>query len=272
MHPFFIASRSGSLFAMYWPSKGHATNRAILQVPAFAEEMNKSRRMLALQAKLLAEQGYSVLVLDLFGTGDSAGDFGGATWSIWLDNIADAVVWLEEQGAQSISLWGLRLGSLLALDFVRQQPGKIDNLLAWQPVLNGDTFVTQFLRLRVAAAMMNNALPQEKTSDLKRQLKQGHMLEVAGYNLNPQLINPIMELKIEPLALMSLKSVIVFEVVAGEEIHPALGNQQFVDKLRAISVDVSLIKVIGDNFWTSQEITTVPGLLQATIAGVKQWS
>ena len=70
-------------------------DKAIIHIPAFAEEMNKSRRMLAMQAQAFAGQGYAVLVLDLFGTGDSSGDFGEATWDIWLQNIDTALVWLK---------------------------------------------------------------------------------------------------------------------------------------------------------------------------------
>ena len=44
------------------------------QVKAWAEEMNKARRMAALQARLLAENGYAVLQIDLHGCGDSSGD------------------------------------------------------------------------------------------------------------------------------------------------------------------------------------------------------
>jgi exosortase A-associated hydrolase 2 len=245
--------------------------RAALHVPAFAEEMNKSRRMVALQVRELAEQGYAVLELDLFGTGDSCGNFGEASWSIWLQNVADAVAWLRQQGAQTITLWGLRLGGLLAMDFVSQHPGVVDNLVVWQPILNADSFVTQFLRLRVAAAMMNNAIPQEKTSDLKNQLQQGNALEVAGYLLNPDLINPLTALKIAPVALKTLKNILLFEVVMAEDTQPNFLNQQFLDGLLKFGVDADLITVVGDSFWASQEITTAPALLQATSEYVKQW-
>ena len=48
----------------------------------FCEEMNKARRMAALQSRRLAALGYSVLQIDLFGCGDSSGDFADAR-EIW---------------------------------------------------------------------------------------------------------------------------------------------------------------------------------------------
>lgn len=92
MQPLFIESSAGKLFAIYWPPAGEIPfGKAIIHIPAFAEEMNKS-------------QGYAVLILDLFGTGESKGDFGEATWQIWLQNIDTAIDWLTQQGAQSIDL------------------------------------------------------------------------------------------------------------------------------------------------------------------------
>lgn len=272
MIPFFLDSQLGPLFAIYWPPKNKNLAHAILHVPAFAEEMNKSRRMVTLQAESLAEQGYLVLVIDLFGSGDSCGDFGDATWSLWLSNISDAVAWLKQQGIDVVSLWGLRLGALLAMDFVSKNPGVVGNLLVWQPVLNADSFVTQFLRLRVAAAMLNSQAPQEKTSELKKQLQQGQSLEVAGYLLNPELMNPIMALKIDPPALRTLNKIVMFEIATGLEAQPSFVNQQFLDSLIAAEdVDASLVTVIGDNFWASQEIVIAPALLQATSECLKQW-
>lgn len=270
MKPFFLDSQSGPLFAVYWSPVDREPVGAFLHVPAFAEEMNKSRRMLALQAKALAEQGYAVLVLDLFGTGDSCGDFGEASWLHWLADITAGVAWLKRQGIDSINLWSLRAGALLAMDYVSRNSDEVMRLLAWQPVLNGDTFVTQFLRLRVAAAMMNNAVPQENTGDLKKLLQQGQELEVAGYSLNPGLVNPLMALKLEPSALASLRSVDVFEVVAARDAPPSFVNQQFSDNLSRAGIAASLTMVAGPQFWVSQEITTSPALLVAMLEKVKQ--
>lgn len=271
MKPFFLDSQSGPLFAVYWSPVDREPSRVFLHVPAFAEEMNKSRHMVALQAKALAEQGFAVLVLDLFGTGDSCGDFAEATWEYWLADIAAGIAWLKQQGVDSVDLWGLRTGALLAMDYVARNPDEIERLLAWQPVLNGDTFVTQFLRLRVAAAMMNSAAPQEKTSDLKKLLQQGQTLEVAGYRLNPDLMNPLMSLKLEPSALVSLNSVDVFEVVAGQDAQSSFVNQQTVEKLIGAGVTASLTTVAGEQFWVSQEICTAPALLAATQEKVRLW-
>lgn len=48
------------------------TRGSIVYIHPFAEEMNKSRRMAALQARALTLAGFAVLQLDLIGCGDEA--------------------------------------------------------------------------------------------------------------------------------------------------------------------------------------------------------
>lgn len=271
MQPLFINSSAGRLFAMYWPAVGETKTRGIVHVPAFAEEMNKSRRMVALQARAFAEQGISVLVIDLMGTGDSDGEFVDATWLLWRDNIATAMSWLREQGVQSVDLWGLRLGALLAMDYAAQPGSDIQRILAWQPVLNGDAFITQFLRLRVAAAMMNPNAPQEKTSDLKRQLIEGQACEVAGYTINPDLIRPLLALRASALHMHKLNSFSLCEVVANQNDAGLVPNQHFIEQMQSQGVKTSLELAMGDSFWTTQEITVAPQLIQCSCEMVRQW-
>ena len=271
MKPLFIPAEPGALFGVFYPPLGRAPNQAILYIPPFAEEMNKSRRMASLQARAFADRGYAVLLLDLFGSGDSHGEFGAASWEIWLDNVAAGIGWLKRQGAEHLILWGLRTGALLALDFASQDRENIERLLCWQPVLNGDTFITQFLRLRVAAAMLDGNAPREKTADLKQQLLAGHGIEVAGYWLRPELVKPLLALRADRLNLQAVREVAVLEVAASEEAPVSLGNSQLLAGLQAQNIGAALTKVAGNQFWTSQEISEAPALLQASNLKVEQW-
>ena len=131
---FFLQGCVGRLCAIYYhPLKSHFYGRNVLHVPAFAEEMNKSRRMVALQANALARAGIGVLIVDLTGTGDSEGDFGQAGWDIWIDDLAIAARWLQDNGGETLTLWGLRLGCLLAIEYAQRYPQGVDGLIYWQP-------------------------------------------------------------------------------------------------------------------------------------------
>ena len=78
--------RNGQRFCLFHRAHGDVTKGSILYIHPFAEEMNKSRRMAALQARALAKAGYAVLQLDLLGCGDSSGDFGDALIDIKINN------------------------------------------------------------------------------------------------------------------------------------------------------------------------------------------
>ena len=46
---------------MFHAPGGHSVRGSVLYVHPFAEEMNKSRRMVALQSRMLAEKGFAVM-------------------------------------------------------------------------------------------------------------------------------------------------------------------------------------------------------------------
>ena len=79
--PLLLPGAQGPLCAWYYsPAPGLAPRGDVLVLPAFAEEMNRCRAMVALQARAWSAQGVGTLVVDGFGTGDSAGEFADATW------------------------------------------------------------------------------------------------------------------------------------------------------------------------------------------------
>ncbi len=135
--------------------------------------MNKSRRMAALQARALSEAGISVLQIDLLGCGDSAGDFGDATWALWVDDVVAAARWLHARTGFAPFLWGLRSGCLLAAAAAAAVESSPD-LVFWQPVISGRQHLQQFLRLRVASQLMGRAgADRTGTADFARNSKPG---------------------------------------------------------------------------------------------------
>src|SRR5688572_7026689 len=139
---------------LHRPADAQRSRGAVLFVHPFAEEMNRCRRMAALQARAFAEAGWTVLQMDLFGCGDSAGDFSAASWQAWLDDVVDAAAWLRENSGERLVIWGLRAGCLLAAQAARRIEPAAD-LVLWQPVSSGKQFLQQFLRLKLAAQLMS---------------------------------------------------------------------------------------------------------------------
>ena len=263
--PFFLTGTAGKLFSIYHPACRAVTQRRdLLIVPPFAEEMNRSRRMLALQARALSAAGVGVLIIDLYGTGDSQGDFKEARWEIWKQDVLVALNWLRHNGAAQVSLLGLRLGAMLALDCLGEQGGPFDKIILWQPVISGESLITQFLRVRLAASMLDSAKEKESTQDLRATLAKGESIEVAGYDLSPELAADIDRLRLESLVNPKLPPVDWLELVSAEGRLASPATQRVVENLRRQGMRIFSSAVVGEAFWSLPEITVAPGLLHAT--------
>ena len=107
--------------------------------------------MINLQARAFSKAGYGVLILDLYGTGDSEGTLGDASIAIWQQDILAALSWLKKTSGSLPILWAMRSGALIAGDLLQQYPDITDHMLLWSPVGNGKKFITQFMRIKLAA-------------------------------------------------------------------------------------------------------------------------
>ncbi|MYN05195.1 hydrolase 2, exosortase A system-associated [Pseudoduganella sp. DS3] len=269
VQPLFLGQGSAARFGLYHapaaPCRG-----AWLYLPPLGEEMNKARRMAALQAAALARQGYAVLQLDLHGCGDSAGDFGDASWDSWRDDVATGLRWLQATLGpalpQAPGLWGLRLGALLALDHASRagtDAGVVPSaLLLWQPVLQGSAHLTQFLRLKVAAQMLGDGGADGGTAALRAALAQGQALEIAGYTLAPALALGFDGLDAGRLAPPCPVHWCEVVAEAGRALPPAAAR--VLKAWQDAGVAVQARTAPGPQFWATQEIAEAPALLAAT--------
>ncbi|WLI88924.1 hydrolase 2, exosortase A system-associated [Massilia sp. R2A-15] len=261
---FFLPAAAGARYCVFHPAAG-ACRGALLYVHPFAEEMHKSRRMAALAARALAASGIAVLQIDLHGCGDSSGEFADARWDAWKEDLAAGLAWLRERTGMAPGLWGLRLGALLALDYARGASEAPRRLLLWQPVLNGATFLTQFLRLRLAAAMLDGDTGRGGVAALRGALQAGETLEVAGYTLTPALAADLDGLD-GAAPVRAGVPVHWFEVVADAQrlVPPAAATQSAHWRLQGTALQLQLVP--GPSFWNTQEIAESAGLVAATVA------
>jgi exosortase A-associated hydrolase 2 len=268
----FLDAAPGQRFGLFHPPAG-ACRGAILYVHPFGDEMNKSRRMAALQARALAAAGFGVLQLDLYGCGDSSGEFRDARWALWKQDLAAADAWLRARLGQPVSVWGLRLGALLALDYAHdagETAAPVAGLVLWQPVLSGSTFLTQFLRLRVAGDMLAQEPGHEAsatgTTALRAALAAGETLEIGGYELAPALAAAIDAL--DAGALLPACPVAWFEVVAQDGRQIPARSAKLQADWHARGIDLKAHVVAGKPFWATQEISESAALVEATLAAL----
>lgn len=260
-----MPSKAGNILVAYHsPALQSGTARSVLFVPPFAEEMNKARRMMAMQARRLAEAGIGVLIPDLYGTGDSEGDFGEARWESWLGDLDTGLEWLQAKSSGKVSLLGLRLGGLLALDWALGAAEALEQIVLWQPVTDGALFVKQFLQLRATSTMTRGGREAQSIEQLRAMLVQGETIEIAGYDLAPQLAAAIQGLRLGSLELTPKVPVRWLELVVGDDLALSPASRRVIAAWEAAGVRVRSQAIMGDPFWTGRNITVVPALIEAT--------
>lgn len=257
---FYLPVQFGKRFAIFYPSEAQKNLGTFVYIHPFAEEMNKSRRMAALQARAFAKLGYSVFLIDLYGCGDSDGDLSEATWEIWKQDISSAIKWLSVKETGQLHLWGLRLGATLGLDIWQDSPEIFESALLWQPVTKGETFMTQFLRLAIAGEALRDVKGGLTTTTLRQQLSAGEVVEVAGYPLTGNLIKSIDTQKAENFYVIG-KTIHWLDVKTNIASGTAPATQNLIEKWKAKGINVNYQLVEGDSFWGTQEIVDVPALI-----------
>jgi len=263
LQPFFLDGAAGRLFCLFVGPAPHAPRRGgVLFVPPFAEEANKSRRQVMLQARELAAVGYGVMLVDLYGTCDSEGDFEQGRWDLWRSDLLAGLRWLENGGFSPVVLWSLRWGSLLAVDLASEL-GERPRLVLWQPVLDGRQHNDQFIRMRVASSMLGGGT-RVTVQELRRSLAAAESVEVAGYALHPDLVAGT---DVRNLAAARPPHGCVvdwIEVVGDQTAGVSVGSQRVIASWRDTGIDVHPATIVGQQFWATTEITVVPPLLEHT--------
>ncbi|MBB3193496.1 hydrolase 2, exosortase A system-associated [Roseateles terrae] len=292
---FLDAGPRGQRLCVFYAAQGVATPVGqVLLLPPFGEELNKSRRMLALGSRALAAAGFDVLMMDLLGCGDSSGDFGDATWGDWNQDMDLAIQWLATRPAP-LWLWGVRAGALL-VPAALEAAGRPVNLLLWQPVTAGKLQLQQFLRLKVAADLVGGQAKGAMQA-LRSQLDQGQPVEIAGYQLSPALAAGLEQAQLKPPAVAGgangangVDVATGFDGVNGADgAHDAAGDGRPVHRVvwletslrdepalspagasasqawAAAGCDVHARAVKGLSFWAATEIEVAPDLIAASV-------
>ena len=248
-----------------WHAPQQPAAAVVIYAHPFAEEMNKARRMAALQSQALVGAGCAVLQLDLLGCGDSAGDFGDATWDAWVDDIVAACATAHDRHAQAwpeaprpkLWLWGLRAGCLLA-SAAAARMAEPCNFLFWQPSASGKPVLQQFLRLKVAASL-GQADTRAVSEQLRVDMAAQRVVDVAGYRLAPPLATGLGQAQLDPPAAFA--RVIWIEITSRAEAELLPVSRSIIARWQAAGHTVEEHVVAGPSFWSTVEIEDAPQLV-----------
>ncbi len=246
---------------MFRPPVDIVPRGAVVYVPPFAEEMNKSRRMAASMARALADAGWHVSLPDLFGCGDSEGDFGDATWGIWREDIARRIRQSSVAAPGPLWIWGLRAGCLLAAASLPQDLSS--NILLWHPVVRGSIGLNQFLRLRTAGSVIRSGEGAGR-KELRARLANGETIEIAGYALNSLLADDFEKAEME-LPQGFPGKVVWLELVPEDQAGLSPASQSLTKRWCERGINVHAEAIAGPAFWQAQEIAHSADLISRSV-------
>lgn len=265
---FFLPVDDGECFCVYRLPDAAPIRGTVLHLPAFGDEMNKSRALTARVARSMASRGCGVLHIDLFGCGDSSGEHADATLARWIDNANRAIDWLRDRHATAGTpwLWSLRSGALLIPPLLagaaRDAP-----LLLWQPIISGAQQLSHLLRQKLVETFADTPGDRSGTRALRERLRRGETLELGGYAISPKLADDF------DCAMLCLPSgycgrIAWLEVVASATPSLSPVARKKIDEFRSAGVQVSATALEGPGFWQSTEIEQCHRLEEASISAL----
>ena len=132
----------GPRFAVWWLPAAREPLGSVLCVQPIGAERAAARHALAAQAWRLARQGWAVLLLDLFGTGDSPGEPAKASLEVWRGDLLRAAMLARQRHTGPNVLWGVRAGAPLAADIAVALDQLVDAYVFWQAPADGAAVAT----------------------------------------------------------------------------------------------------------------------------------
>ena len=257
----FLESQGRKLFYLLLQPTQVEARGSVLYLPPFVEEMHKSRHVVASQARQMAARGYNVLLLDLTGCGDSEGEFSEASWQVWLQDANAAADKVVELGPGPFVVWAQRLGALLACELSRGR-GDVARMIFWQPALNGEQQIDQFLRLRTVPFASNDRGSFNR-SMLWGELRAGRTLEIAGYELTPAMAFGIARVRLNDICPPC--PVYWLEIGGRTGQGLSLASENVIRNWREQGGQVEAMTVMGEPFWRNPDSSINPELQRLTL-------
>lgn len=190
---FFTNRRDKKLFySLVMPDK---YSRVWVFCNPFLEEKTYTQSVYKYFADFLVRSGDAVIRFDYQGDGDSEGILEDIDLDDWCDDIVDATKFVGNIcNNPSFNLFGLRLGGSLAWNVARKI--KIDQILLWDPIIDGDDYLNQLLRFNLTAQLSTYGKVKEDRSVLRQNLKEGKVVNILGYEVNARLSNSLSNIQL----------------------------------------------------------------------------
>lgn len=189
--PYFFEVDGSARFAVLHRPQIEARGRFLFCHPLFEEKL-WAHRVYVSFARRLAQIGYSVLRMDLRGTGDSDGEFGEASLDDYLMDLEAGWCELCDQssGDGIQGTFGLRLGGTMAIALAHRIE-EVNTSLTWEPVLDTSRYLHGLLRSNLSGQMAAHGKVITPREALITKMRQGEPIDIEGYNLTAKLFDSL---------------------------------------------------------------------------------
>ena len=188
---------------MAWPGVDGNADRGLLLLPPLLEEANLARSFQARIARGAAHAGHTALVFDLSCTGDSSGAFAHASWADWQADVEFVFSWMADR-VPRVDILAIGSAALHLPVLLDTRDLSSARICLVQPMLNGDAVVTDWLRIRVAGALI--AGHRETQAELRQRLRAGEAVELGGYELSPGVYQGLVDTRLSFQDLAAVRS------------------------------------------------------------------
>lgn len=261
------------------PGRGARQVGSVLVVQPFGDEANLSRRVIVAQAMRLAQQGWTTLVLDLYGTGDSDGQTHEATLGDWRADLLRASRLARERAPGRHVVWGVRLGALLAAELALALDQVADGYVFWQAPASGAAALDTLLKLAQVGAVAREKAASDagrgargSTTDATAAGAEDPVagfVDLGGYRLARSLVADLSALKMQvaPLGTGGAGCPVLFLGVqrnAGAGLPAPKLLSELTQRWLSAGYLAALRVAAGEPFWSSMEPSTPLAAFEAT--------
>jgi len=231
----------------------------------FAEEKNKSQRLLVDTARAFSATGFNVLRLDYAGTGDSPGDFVDATMETRLQDVLDAIVYCRNVlGESNVGLLGLRLGGALAA--LAAEKADVRWLVLLSPVADVRKHFSLALRGKRIKEMLTAGTGAAALGKESCRAEPG-IFDLDGFPITPHLHAEMQRFDVIGRILHYRGPLAVIHASLNPRVPKDV--QALRDRYSAIGASVSFATVYAEPFWNMHSVPPFERIIDTVTAWLR---
>jgi exosortase A-associated hydrolase 2 len=248
----FLERDGERIFTIEHHPQNTQPRKAYIFVHPFAEEKLWSHRVYVTTARAFCNKDVLVARFDFRGHGDSDGEFLDSSLERHIDDINTIIEHLKSSypSLSTIGLFGLRLGGAIAA-LTAVSRSDIDEMILWDPVLNGDRYMQDILRSNLASQMAVKGKVEVTRDDLIEKMKSGEPINIEGYYINYHYFQQLSSIDLFKQDYPQTLKCCLLQIVRNPK-QPI--NKQYQKFIEQFNNESSIDKAHEEQFW--KEIKT----------------